>query len=149
MANKWNSSQSSLPSTTSQQLKQTGRKSTYPLPGARDLIIPVRHERSATATPTQFYGSQSGSGGYCSESEATKCSRGPSFKPTSSPAMNRLKKRYSLPNTQVIDVNIDRLHSNGSLQNLHRLPYPGVLCRVCACGRQNSVFFYVYKNLML
>lgn len=127
VANKWNSNQSSLPPTTSQQLKQTGRKSPYPLPGGRDLIIPVRHERSTTSTPTHFYGNQSGSGGYYSDTEATKYSRVPSHKTAPSPsfAMNRLKKRYSLPNTQVIDINIDRLHNNGSLNNLHRLPYPG------------------------
>ncbi|KAM7355886.1 zormin isoform 2-T2 [Cochliomyia hominivorax] len=131
VANQWNSSQSSLPPTTSQQLKQTGRKSPYPLPGGRDLIIPVRHERSTTSTPTPFYGKQSGSGGagYYSDTETIKPSRGPSYKTTSSNApsfnMNRLKKRFSLPNTQVIDINIDHLHAgNGSLQNLHRLPYP-------------------------
>ncbi|XP_046807759.1 uncharacterized protein LOC111679299 isoform X8 [Lucilia cuprina] len=134
VANKWNSSQSSLPPTTSQQFKQTGRKSPYPLPGGRDLVIPVRHERSTTSTPTPLYSSQSGSGGYYSDTETTKHTRGPSYKMTSSNvpssssfAINRLKKRYSLPNTQVIDVNIDRLHSNGSLHNLHRLPYPADL----------------------
>ena len=139
VANKWNSCQSSLPTTsTSQQQqypKQTGRKSPYPLPGGRDLIIPVRHERStnSTPTPTRFMAANAtGHGGYYSDTETAKYSRGPAYKTTTStmspsPAMHRLRKRYSLPNTQVIDINIDRLHRNDSLQNLHRLPYTGWL----------------------
>lgn len=135
VATQWNKSQSTLPTSHQQNfVKGTGRKSLYPLAGGRDLVIPVRHERTATTphrgTPSPI------NGGYYSDTDATGPYRGHSssfrsvtpnlMSPSPSFATNQLRKRYSLPNTQVVDINIDRLHSGDSLQNLSSLTATGL-----------------------
>lgn len=123
VANKWNSAHSPQPLTsTTQQLNKTPLKTPYPLPGGHDLVIPVRHESSSTCTPNHNYGSQTFKRGYSSDTEATKYPKRPMGKTTSP---NTFNKRYSLPNAQIIDINIDRLHSNDSLKSFQRLSYPG------------------------
>uniref|UniRef100_A0A1I8PBC8 Ig-like domain-containing protein n=1 Tax=Stomoxys calcitrans TaxID=35570 RepID=A0A1I8PBC8_STOCA len=131
VASQWNKSrQSALPTSHQQKFsKDTGRKSLYPLAEGRDLIIPVRHERSSV-TPSPI------NAGYYSDTDVGKYrGHSSSFRSVtpnlSSPSPcafatnNRLRKRYSLPNTQTIDINIDRLHSGDSLNNLTNLPLPG------------------------
>ncbi|XP_073838140.1 zormin isoform X4 [Musca autumnalis] len=129
VASQWNKSQSSSLPTSHQQNfpKATGRKNLYPLAGGRDLVIPVQHERTHI-TPSPIIG------GYYSDTDAGGHYRGGSSYrsitpnlscPSPSFTANRLKKRYSLPNTQSIDINIDRLHSGDSLNNLSSLPLTG------------------------
>ncbi|XP_058980466.1 uncharacterized protein LOC101894461 isoform X1 [Musca domestica] len=127
VASQWN--KSTLPTSHKQNFpKVTGRKNLYPLAGGRDLVIPVQHERThITPSPVN--------GGYYSDTDAAAghYRGGSSYRsitpnltsPSPSFATNRLKKRYSLPNTQAIDINIDRLHSGDSLNNLSSLPLTG------------------------
>ncbi|XP_075160110.1 zormin isoform X5 [Haematobia irritans] len=131
VASQWNKSQkSTLPTNHQQQFtKDTGRKSLYPLAGGRDLIIPVHHERSSV-TPSPL------NGGYYSDTEVGKYRGQSSFRsvtpnintspsPCAFTTNHNSKKRYSLPNTQAIDINIDRLHSGDSLNKLTSLPIAG------------------------
>ncbi|XP_050335990.1 titin homolog isoform X3 [Bactrocera neohumeralis] len=141
VSNQWNSSSSALPprhasATPTQQLLQGGRKSPYPLSGGVDeLVIPVQHERTTTATPTRAFTPTrlsvpyarpaSALSGYHSDTgSASRRSPAPpgvrSVGGGAASGVHRLKKRYSLPNTQVIDINIDRLHDN---EPLNRLSY--------------------------
>uniref|UniRef100_A0A0A1WKW6 Myosin-binding protein C, fast-type n=1 Tax=Zeugodacus cucurbitae TaxID=28588 RepID=A0A0A1WKW6_ZEUCU len=139
VSNQWNSSSSALPprhatATPTQQLSQGGRKSPYPLSvGDGELVIPVQHERTkAAATPTRAFTPtrlsvpyarpSSTQSGYHSDT-ATGSRRSPApagVRVGGASGVHRLKKRYSLPNTQVIDINIDRLHDN---EPLNRLTY--------------------------
>lgn len=131
VASQWNkSNKSTLPTSHKQNFpKVTGRKNLYPLAGGRDLVIPVQHERThVTPSPVN--------GGYYSDTDAAAghYRGGSSYRsitpnltsPSPSFATNRLKKRYSLPNTQAIDINIDRLHSGDSLNNISSLPLTGL-----------------------
>lgn len=102
-----------MPPTSTQQIKAgTGRKSPYPLnfPGGNELVIPVHHERTSSVPPT---GTKFESG-FHSDTD-TMLRRSPASLSLS--GANRLRKRYSLPNTQNIEINIDRLHDNDTLLN--------------------------------
>ncbi|XP_036215592.2 uncharacterized protein zormin isoform X13 [Bactrocera oleae] len=140
VSNQWNSSSSTLPprhasATPTQQLLQGGRKSPYPLSGGDgELVIPVQHERTTAATPTRSFTptqlsvpyarpASSLSGYYSDTGTASRRSPAPpGVRGVGGgvSGVHRLKKRYSLPNTQVIDINIDRLHDN---EPLNRLAY--------------------------
>ncbi|XP_049314958.1 titin homolog isoform X14 [Bactrocera dorsalis] len=141
VSNQWNSSSSALPprhasATPTQQLLQSGRKSPYPLSGGVDeLVIPVQHERTTAATPTRAFTptrlsvpyarpASAQSGYYSDTGSASRRSPAPpgvrSVGGGAASGVHRLKKRYSLPNTQVIHINIDRLHDN---EPLNRLSY--------------------------
>ncbi|XP_018789904.1 PREDICTED: titin homolog isoform X6 [Bactrocera latifrons] len=142
VSNQWNSSSSALPlrhasGTPTQQLLHSGRKSPYPLSGGVDeLVIPVQHERTTAATPTRAFTptrlsvpyarpASAQSGYYSDTGSASRRSPAPSGVHSVSGGgaangVHRLKKHYSLPNTQVIDINIDRLHDN---EPLNRLSY--------------------------
>ncbi|XP_054732034.1 uncharacterized protein LOC129240321 isoform X8 [Anastrepha obliqua] len=138
VSSQWNSSSSTLPprpssATPTRQIQAgAGRKSPYPLnfPNGGDLVIPVQHERATTptstrtSTPTQPpsrlsvpYARPPSQSGYHSDTATSRRSPGPGMYAGTS-GMHRLKKRYSLPNTQVIDINIDRLHDNDHLTRL-------------------------------
>ncbi|XP_053952603.1 titin homolog isoform X3 [Anastrepha ludens] len=138
VSSQWNSSSSTLPprpssATPTRQIQAgAGRKSPYPLnfPNGGDLVIPVQHERAATptstrtSTPTQPpsrlsvpYARPPSQSGYHSDTATSRRSPGPGMYAGTS-GVHRLKKRYSLPNTQVIDINIDRLHDNDHLTRL-------------------------------
>ena len=116
--NQWKSSGSSLPASHDLKIGTTGRKSPYPLQyaGGNDLNIPVQHERSHSSTgfrtPTpNMQNSAQQNGIYSDHNESIVRQRSPAFMQRNA-APNVYKKRYSLPNTQIIDINIDRLHSN-------------------------------------
>lgn len=138
LSNQWNSTSSALPTrhtavTPTQQLLNGGRKSPYPLSGGDgELVIPVQHEHTIATIPTRAFTPTrlsvpsarplSAQSGYHSDT-ATASRRSPApagLRVDGASGVHRLKKRYSLPNTQVIDINIDRLHEN---EPLNRLSY--------------------------
>uniref|UniRef100_A0A1A9W7E8 Ig-like domain-containing protein n=1 Tax=Glossina brevipalpis TaxID=37001 RepID=A0A1A9W7E8_9MUSC len=115
-----NKSSSTLP-TPQQQFKGFNRKSPYPLPAGRDLNIPVYHERSTIPSyhkgSTPNLNTNSTHQGYYSDYSETlpRPTANTTFKPSTT--FNRLpQRRNSLPNTRIIDINIDRFHSNDTLK---------------------------------
>ncbi|XP_067644771.1 uncharacterized protein zormin isoform X1 [Eurosta solidaginis] len=122
VSSQWNSSSSGLPSRSSSAIKAgSNRKSPYPLrcPGGGDLIIPVKHEHSFRSTPTPSYLGvpSSWQNGYYSDTSIGHRSPTPTMHAGENGVQN-IKKRFSLPNTQVIDINIDKIHSNDQLTHL-------------------------------
>ncbi|XP_037901175.1 titin isoform X13 [Glossina fuscipes] len=121
VTSQWNKSSSTLP-TAEQQFKGTiNKKSPYPLPVGRDINIPVYHERSTIPSyakrSSPYLNSDSTHQGYYSDYSET-LSR-PAVKTTFRPCttFNRLpQRRNSLPSTRIIDINIDRFHSNDTLK---------------------------------
>ncbi|XP_020714421.1 titin homolog isoform X4 [Ceratitis capitata] len=139
ISNQWNSSSSALPPRTASvtpiqqhESERSGRKYPYPLSGgAGELIIPVQHERTnATPSPRRSFtptrltapsrAHANAQSGYYSDSASSRRSPVPpsSLRAVGASGVRRLQKRYSLPNTQVIDINIDHLHDNDQLNRL-------------------------------
>lgn len=122
VTSQWNKSSSTLP-TAEQQFKGTNRKSPYPLPAGRDINIPVYHERSTIpsyamgSSPYSNSNSTTHQGYYSDYSETlSRPEAKATFRPCTT-TFNRLpQRRNSLPSTRIIDINIDRFHSNDTLK---------------------------------